>query len=129
MKLGMNMLLWTTHVTSEDFPSLEKIKAAGFDGVEVPLFEGEDAHFQALRDELDALGLACTTTTVLPPGTSAISEDPAQRAAAQAHLSKAVRQSAILGSEVLMGPYYHPLGEFSGEWGDGRRACAGGRRP
>ena len=83
MKLGMNMLLWTTHVTPEDYPNLEKIKAAGFDGVEIPLFEGDDAHFQALRKELDALGLACTTVTVMPPGASAISADPALRAAAR----------------------------------------------
>ncbi len=115
MKVGMNMLLWTTHVTPEDYPNLEKIKAAGFDGVEIPLFEGDDAHFQALHKELDALGLACTTVTVLPPGASIISEDAARRAAAWAHLSQAVRHSAILGSEVLMGPYYHPLGEFSGD--------------
>lgn len=115
MKLGMNMLLWTTHVTPEDYPNLEKIKAAGFDGVEIPLFEGDDAHFQSLRKELDAQGLACTTTTVLSPPASAISEDLTRRAAASSHLSQAVRHSAILGSEVLMGPYYHPLGEFSGD--------------
>ena len=114
MKLGMNMLFWTTHVTAADYPNLERIKAAGFNGVEIPLFEGEDAHFAALRKELDALGLACTTTTALPPEASAISDDAARRAAAQAHLSKVVRQSAILGSGTLMGPYYHPLGEFSG---------------
>ena len=29
MKIGMNMLLWTTHVTEADFPHLEKIKEAG----------------------------------------------------------------------------------------------------
>ena len=67
-----------------------------------------------MRNTLDVLGLACTTVTVLPPEASAISDDPARRAVAQAHLSKAIQQSAILGSEVLMGPYYHPLGEFSG---------------
>ena len=115
MKVGMNMLLWTTHVTPEDYPHLERIKGAGFDGVEIPLFEGDDAHFEALRKELDSQGLACTTVTVMPPGASAISEGPALRAAATEYLNKVVRHSAILGSETLCGPYYHPLGEFSGD--------------
>jgi len=41
MKIGMNLLLWATHVTEEHYPHLEKIKATGFDGVEIPLFEGD----------------------------------------------------------------------------------------
>ena len=40
MKTGMNLLLWTGHVTDEHFPLLGKLKAAGFDGVELPIFEG-----------------------------------------------------------------------------------------
>ena len=35
MKTGMNLLLWTTHVTQDHFPILEKLKKAGFDGVEI----------------------------------------------------------------------------------------------
>ena len=37
MKIGMNLLLWTTHVTEEHYPQLEKIKSTGFDGVEIPI--------------------------------------------------------------------------------------------
>ena len=36
MKIGMNLLLWTGHVTEEHVPILKAIKATGFDGVEVP---------------------------------------------------------------------------------------------
>ena len=32
MKIGMNLLLWATHVTEEHYPKLETIKATGFDG-------------------------------------------------------------------------------------------------
>ena len=32
MKTGMNLLLWTGHVTEEHFPIIQDIKAAGFDG-------------------------------------------------------------------------------------------------
>ena len=44
MKTGMNLLLWTTHVTTEHFPILSKLKQTGFDGVEIPLFEGDAAN-------------------------------------------------------------------------------------
>ena len=56
MKTSMNLLLWTTNVTTEHFPILGKIKQTGFDGVEVPVFEGDAAHFKTLRAELDKSG-------------------------------------------------------------------------
>ena len=40
MLLGFNMLLWSTHLTEEHFSHLASIKRAGFDGVELPIFEG-----------------------------------------------------------------------------------------
>ena len=33
MKYGMNLLLWTSHLTSKHFPLLEKLKKTGYDGV------------------------------------------------------------------------------------------------
>ena len=45
MKAGFCMLLWTTHVTEQHLPLLAGIKAAGYDGVEVPMFEGEPEHY------------------------------------------------------------------------------------
>ena len=35
MKLGFNLLLWTTHVTPEHWPILEKLEATGYDGVDL----------------------------------------------------------------------------------------------
>ena len=58
MKIGMNLLLWTAHVTEEYFPLFAKLKQAGYDGVEVPLFVGDAAHYKRVRQELDRNGLA-----------------------------------------------------------------------
>ena len=44
MRFGMNLLLWTTHVTPEHERQLAFVKECGFDGVEIPLFEGEPEH-------------------------------------------------------------------------------------
>ena len=114
MKIGMNMLLWATHVTDEHYPQFEKIKAAGFDGVEIPIFTGEDAYYKKLRRKLDELHLTCSTVAVATPEASAISPDPAIRKAATERLIKIVRQSAILGADILCGPLHQPLGVFSG---------------
>ena len=64
MKAGFNMLLWTGHVTEEDFPRLKMLKKAGFDGVEIPLFGGEVAHFEKVADAIKDNGLGCTSVTV-----------------------------------------------------------------
>ncbi len=54
MKIGFNLLLWTGHVTEENFPVLEKLKAAGYDGVEIPIFDVSDsAHFTKIGRVLD----------------------------------------------------------------------------
>jgi D-psicose/D-tagatose/L-ribulose 3-epimerase len=114
MKTGMNLLLWTTHVTSDLFPTLAKLKAMGFDGVEIPIFEGDAAHYREVRRELDKLGLGCTTVTVATPEANPISPDAAVREAAVERLRRTVELTAVLGGDVMAGPYHSPLAVFSG---------------
>ena len=114
MKIGMNLLLWTTHVTEEHYPHLEKIRSTGFDGVEIPIFGGDDAEYKKLRRKLDELQLESSAVTVAIPEANAISPDPAIRKAATERLKTIVRQAAILGADVLCGPFHQALGVFSG---------------
>lgn len=44
MRTGFNLLLWMAPVTENHFPLLRKLKATGYDGVEIALFEGDPAH-------------------------------------------------------------------------------------
>ena len=62
MKTGMNLLLWTTHVTEEHFPLFANLKQTGFDGVEIPLFDGDAAHYKTI-----ARGARRTTASAAPP--------------------------------------------------------------
>lgn len=114
MKTGMNLLLWTTHVTNEHFPLLAKLKKTGFDGVELPLFEGNAEHYKGIAKELKNQGLACTTVTVVGPEASPISPDAAIRKKAVEQHRWAIEMTAVLGGENLCGPYHSPLGVFSG---------------
>lgn len=114
MKIGMNLLLWTGGVTEEHFPVMAKIRAAGFDGVELPVFGGTAADYKPVRAELDRLGLKCTTVTILTKDTNAISPDPAVRAKALDWLKTVIEINHTLGSETVVGPYHSAIGEFSG---------------
>ena len=114
MRTGMNLLLWTAHVTEEHYPLMAKLKATGFDGVELPLVGGDAAHYGKLRKELDNLGLACTTVTVCNPEANPISPDADIRRKGLDRIKWAIEMTATLGGENLCGPYHSPLGVFSG---------------
>ena len=116
MKVGMNLLLWTGHVTQEHVPVLRALNETGFDGVEVPVFDASDeAHYRWLAGVLDDLGLRRTIVALIPDEAhSPISADPAARAGAAEHLTRVIGCAAALGAEALVGPWYQPLGVFSG---------------
>ncbi|MBX7103348.1 MAG: sugar phosphate isomerase/epimerase [Gemmataceae bacterium] len=114
MKYGFNLLLWSTHVTAELFPLFDKLKSAGYDGVELPLFEGDAAHYKTVRKALDSAGLACSAVTVVPPDASPISPDAAVRKKAGEHLRWAIEMTSICGGDVLCGPIHSPLAVFTG---------------
>ena len=118
MKIGFNMLLWTTNLVEDQFDLLKKIKDVGYDGVEIPIFGGEEkvSHFANIGKALKDNGLDCTSVTVIPDeDRSPISNNEKSRANALEYMKWAIDCSAALGSEILAGPYYHPLGVFSGE--------------
>ena len=116
MLLGFNMLLWSTHVTEEHFPLFAGIKHAGFDGVELPIFEGTPEHFRTIGRAIRDNGLRATAVTVIPDAErNCVSADPAVRSAGLDHLKWAIDCLAAAGGETLCGPFYQPLGVFTGE--------------
>lgn len=114
MNYGMNLLLWTANVTEEHFPLLARIKGFGFDGVELPLFDADDAMLRRVSQELDNLGLARTAVCVCTPDTNPISPDAAVRRAAVDHLKQRIDWCVMSGAELLCGPFHSALGAFCG---------------
>ena len=113
MKLGFDLLLWTTHVTEAHWPIIADLKATGYDGVEIPIFEGVVAHYETLGRHLRDEGLAATGIGVMAGG-SAISPDKAVRAKGLDHLKWMIDCTAAIGGDTVAGPFHQPLGEFSG---------------
>ena len=125
MKLGFNLLLWATYITENQFHLLDDLKKTGYDGVEIPLFEGDTAHYTKLGNRIKNLGMSSSSVTVMFGG-NAISPDKALRQKALDHLKWAIDCSAALGSDILAGPFHQPLGEFSGSGPteDEKKYCA-----
>src|SRR6187551_3423332 len=108
MKLGFDLLLWTTHVTDAHWPIIEKLKATGYDGVEIPMFEGEVSHFEQLGRRLKDVGLGATGIGVMPKG-SAISPDAGERQKALDGMKWLADCTAALGADMIAGPLHQPL--------------------
>jgi D-psicose/D-tagatose/L-ribulose 3-epimerase len=114
MKLGFNLLLWTPHVTAQHESILRDLKKTGYDGVEIPMFEGDPEHYARLGALLDKIGLERTVVSVLGPGSNPLAADKAQQQAALARAKWAIDCCAALGAPILAGPMHSELGFFSG---------------
>ena len=115
MKIGFNLLLWTTHLVEKDFYLLEKLKSAGYDGVEIPIFEGKVEHYNEIKNVLDVNGLECTGLSVIPDEDhNPISANENYRKNAEDFLKWSIDCCDALNSSILCGPFHQPLGQFSG---------------
>ncbi|HKD05534.1 MAG TPA: sugar phosphate isomerase/epimerase [Bryobacteraceae bacterium] len=133
MKFGVNTLIWSGEFDRSLFHLLPGIKAAGFDGIEVPIFH--PARFPALevRRAVSDNGLECNACSVFLPGVSLIDMDPSVRSRAMDHLKICIDTAAEAGVSILAGPFYSPVGYLPGrrrtadEWSraiDGYREIA-----
>ena len=114
MKLGFNLLLWTPHVTAAHEAILKNLKKTGYDGVEIPMFEGDPAHYAKVGEMLDRIGLERTVVSVLGPGCNPLSPDKAQQKAAVERAKWVVDCSVALGAPIIGGPMHSEHGYFSG---------------
>ncbi|WP_437185939.1 sugar phosphate isomerase/epimerase family protein [Planctomicrobium sp. SH668] len=130
MKYGLNLLLWTTSADEAIFPTLEKIKGWGYDGVELPIFDMQLPQYQKMGKKLAELGLESTAVTICTDEENPISPDASIRKAAIARLKKAVDMCTAAGSTHLCGPIHSAIGTFSGtgptadEWKWGQETLA-----
>ncbi len=114
MKYGFNLLLWTGHVTDEHIAVIEALARAGYDGVEVPLFEGTPDYYARLGERLAKLGLGATAVSVLGVGHNPLSSDADERKAAIERARWAIGCTKALGATILAGPMHSEHGRFTG---------------
>jgi D-psicose/D-tagatose/L-ribulose 3-epimerase len=102
----MNMLLWTDDIADPDCqPLLELVAGAGYDGIEVPIFDLDASRYEQLATRLRQLGLAALGLTAPGPGSNPISADAAERQRALERNLRSLDCAAACGAELIAGPF------------------------
>lgn len=114
MKFGVNTLIWGMSFGPEDFHLLEPIRNAGFDGIEVPIFDPASFQAEAVGRELRRLDLECTAVTIIPKGSSLGDSDAGARQQAREHMAACIAKARDAGIRLLSGPFYTPVGFLPG---------------
>ena len=114
MKIGFCMFLWTTNVSSKHRALLKDIKATGYDGVEIPIFDGGPDDYKRLGEMLDRIGLERTAVSAMGDPAMNLIGDAAARKAGVAHVKHTIDCAEALGARYLSGPLHSTLGHFSG---------------
>ncbi|HEY7032475.1 MAG TPA: sugar phosphate isomerase/epimerase family protein [Thermomicrobiales bacterium] len=110
--IGANTWIWVSPATDERLAGLApKIKAWGFDQIEIPIEQPTDwepARTAALLRELE---LRVSVCCVMAPGRDFTVEDRATVAATRDYLCTCVDVAATVGANVVGGPMYAPTGK------------------
>jgi D-psicose/D-tagatose/L-ribulose 3-epimerase len=115
MRYGMNLLMWTDTLNDVSLPLLDELKEIGFDAVELPMFDIDEANSAKWGKRLDKVGLARSATTVRGSAENPMSADPAVRRKGVEANKRTLDCCAAAGCEVMAGPFHSALGEFSGK--------------
>jgi D-psicose/D-tagatose/L-ribulose 3-epimerase len=113
MKIGMNMLLWTNHVTEQHYPIIDKLKQTGFDGIELPLGAGDEAYYTKLGNYLSQMDLRCSAVFSLSEETNIASPKKELREAGLNSLKWAIDMAKAAGADVICGPFHSAFAFFT----------------
>jgi len=114
MKIAANALIWSTDFDEKSFALLPRLREKGFDGFEVAVIDPSKVNAKAIRRALTDSGLECTVCCILPKGLSPISAEREIRRKTQAHLLECISLCSELGSKLMGGPIYAPIGYLPG---------------
>ena len=128
MQFGVNTYIWGATFGPADFHLLPKIKASGFDGIEVPILDPATFRPTPSAASSIAIGLARTAVANVPGGSSLASSDGAARQRAIDHVTGCIKAARDLGARLLAGPMYTPVGLPDRPAAHGRGVGVGGRQ-
>lgn len=117
MRVGLSMLLFAPRVTAAHHGLLPRFRAAGYDGVEVPVTAGDDRDYPELGRALDDAGLGRTAVGFCPAEADPIHPEAAVRQRALDHLRRLLDRAAALGCALLGGPVHAAYATFPASGG------------
>ena len=109
------MFLWSADVSDPSYAeTFAMLRDAGFEAIEVPLFDPDPNKAERIGTRLRELGLTPLGVSARSEEESPISPDPAIRRRAVEATRLDIEACAALGASILCGPIAAPLGVFSG---------------
>ena len=111
--LGVSSWVWMSPLTDAGLELLSpQVRGWGFDVIELPIERAGDWDPLRAAELLGKLGLAATTCAVMTPDRDLTTTDPSVTSSTQAYLRQCLEAAAIVGSPVVAGPVYAPVGRL-----------------
>jgi D-psicose/D-tagatose/L-ribulose 3-epimerase len=110
MKLGISGFAWTSKFEERHLRLATTVKKMGFDGFEAAMFEPNDLPIAHIRRAFEAVDVEVTVCAILPAGINPIDPDENVRRRSVQHLIRCVEATSELGSRLIGGPLYAPIG-------------------
>lgn len=111
MQIGVNTWVWTSPFSSEDFHLIPKIKAMGFDLIEIALDDAAIIDADRLRRTAADNGLSIGICGAFGPNRDISCEDPAIRQIGYDYIVDSIRFAEKVGSTLFSGPIYSAVGK------------------
>jgi len=105
-KIGFNVLAWTAAVSDDLFPTIDRLKQIGYDGVEFYLGPQDAETYKRMGNYTKDLGLETTTVMTLGKDDNPISESAEVRAKAIDKIKWAVDRAHDLNAKIICGPFH-----------------------
>ncbi len=114
MKFGVSGFAWTGMFEERHLSLLPSVRAMGFGGFEIPMFDPAALPAEAIRRAFAANEMECTVCSILPAGINPISPEKAVRERSREHLVRCIETAAEMGAHLLGGALFAPIGYLPG---------------
>lgn len=110
VRFGVDSFIWSENFCEKDLWIIEKAKQLGFEVIDFAIANPYTFPTEAVKAELDRVGIDCVCTTTLTLETNPISPDPNIRRQAVAALKKCIDICNYLNAPILGGVNYAAWG-------------------
>ncbi len=111
MQFGVSTFLWVSPFRTDSFDLVHKIKAMGFDIIEVPVEKKELVDWPKLKETVREAGLNITISGAFGADRDISSDDPAVRKQGFDYIVDCIHIAQAMGSPIFGGPVYSAVGK------------------
>lgn len=110
-QIGASTWIWTSPFSDSDLPLIARVRALGFDVVEIAVEDPDAFSVERLRAAGEEAGVGFTVCGAIGPDRDLSHEDPEIRANALGYIKRCVEIAADLGAPHFVGPLYSAVGK------------------